>query len=278
MKKKPKSVPSKKVESFTSLPGPDELNEPPQNLGAYRILLFGPKAIGKTTMGSRFPNAITAQMERQRKGLKIRQVPVTAWEDLERFRDLAIEDDTVDTLIFDTIDVMYDLCLQSECSARGISHPGEMNDYGATWGAIKNSFKEFFDAITAAEKGIVCLSHEKKDTVTPRSGEPYDRLKPSCSNGAYAIVEETFDYIMYYGKHGKNRAISIRPFDETTMEVDCACGPEDHFLDPSGEPLSIFEIPNDPDTAYDVLEAAFNNQVWDAIRGEPELPKKKSKK
>lgn len=278
MKKKKRVSSSKSVtNSDRVLAGPDDLNVIPSSLSDFRILIFGPKAIGKTTMGSKFEGSIVGQLERGRKNLTIRQEPLRNWEDCLWFRNACIESDTVSTLVFDTLDVLYDYCLDYECNLRGIKHPGEMNDFGATWKIVRESFKDYFDPISEAGKGIICLSHEKKDTVSPRSGEPYDRLKPSCSGAAFALVEETFDFIFYYGKHGTSRSISVRPFEDANMEAECACGPEGVFLDPAGEPLSIFEIPNDPNLAYQTLENAFNNKVWDAIRGKPVETKRKLK-
>lgn len=273
MKKPKKKPPAKMV-----LPGPDDLNDVPTELSDYRILLFGPKAIGKTTLVSKFEGSIVGALERGRRGLAIRQVPLKTWDECLEFRDACIEDDTVRTVAFDTLDVLYDLCMVSVCEPFGVDHPGKMKDFGYTWKLVKDAFKDFFDPLSESGKGVICTSHEKKDTVEVRSGDPYDRLKPTCSNGAYAIVEETFDYLWYYGKHGKDRAISVRPFSDANMEVDCACGPEGYFLDPSGEPLTIFTVPNDPTLAYHTVEEAFNNRVWDAIRGEPEVPREKRKK
>lgn len=274
--KKKKKPENKKPSSGLVIPGPDDLNEVPEGIHNFLILMYGPKAIGKTTMASRFPGSVIGMLERGRRGLNIRQLTLKSFEDCLDFRDKCIQDPTVDTLVFDTIDVLYEQCLLAECRSRGINHPGEMKDFGATWAVIKDAFRDFFDPIRESGKGCLCLSHEKKDTVEPRSGEPYDRLKPSCSNGAYAIVEEAFDFILYYGKHGKERAISVRPFDEATMEVDCCVGPEGVFLDPNGEPLSIFTVPNDPDAAFATLISAYENEVWDAIRGKPKKKKASS--
>jgi hypothetical protein len=269
----------KKVSTGFQLPGPNDFNEPPTTLGSYRTLIYGRKAIGKTSLASCFPGAVVGMLERGRRGLKVRQIQLSTWDDCLNYRDACLDDDTVETLVFDTVDVLYDLCLAHECENRGISHPGDVKDFGSTWKAIKNAFRDFFDPISESEKGLVALSHERKDTVEVRSGANYDMLVPTCSKQAFEVVQETFDIVIYYGYHGTRRALSVRPLTEdANTEVWCCVNPQEVFMDPNGEPLSIILAPNDARRTYETLEDAFNNGVWDAVRGEPEPVKPEKKK
>lgn len=270
-KKKPVTKPQRMV-----IPTLDEMDDPPTELSAYRILIFGRKAVGKTSLMAQFPGLAVGMLERQRKGLKIRKMTLSNWDDCVDFRDACLEDDSVTMVGFDTFDVLYEYCLKNECKSRGIDHPGQMKDFGATWSAIKTSLIEFLDPISEAGKGLIVTSHEKKDTVEVRQGEPYDQLIPTCSGGAFGILQESWEICLHYGYYNRQRAISVRPLSEANTEAWCSTNVQDSFLDPNGEPISIFTVPNNPKGAYEELEAAFHNQVWDAVRGKP-APKKKSR-
>lgn len=274
MKKKPvtqiqpkRKLPSKSQEFV--IPSLDEMEDPPEELDAYRILIYGRKAIGKTSLLSQFPGVAIGMLERHRKGLKIRKLDLKDWDDCRRFRDACLKDDSVRTVGFDTFDVLYELAVNYECAARGISHPSQMNDYGATWAAIRTDVTEFFDPISEEGKGLVVLSHEKKETVEVRHGEPYDQYIPSCPGGAFKILQESWEICLHYSYYNKQRALSVRPMSDANMEVWCSTNVENTFMDPKGEPISIFTVPNTPKGAYEELDAAFHNQVWDAVRGRP---------
>lgn len=269
MQKKKKG--GKSSSSGLVLPGPNDLNIPPDNLHDYVICLYGKKAIGKTTLASQFPGAIVGQLEEGRKNLKIRQYTLDqGWNQTRDFIEACTEDDTVETVVIDTIDKLYEQVLAYECDAAGITDPGDVDDYGATWRKIAVKMNEALNSVRDAGKGLVVLSHEQGRKVKVRSGEPYDEIEPSCQKAPRRWIEEACDIVLYYHYHEKERAISVRPLENANMEAWCACGPSDHFLDPNGIPLSMFMLGNNPSDIkrmYEKLDAAFHNKVWDAIRG-----------
>ena len=261
------------------LPRPDELNEPPTNLGDYVMCLYGKKAVGKTTLASRFPGAIVGQLESGRRNLRIRQVTLDqGWKQSQDFMRACVEDDTVQTIVIDTIDVLHAQCMAYECEIRGISDPSEVKDFGATWRAIADSFKGFLNDTLGSGKGLIVISHDKVREVQVRTGDAYDLIIPSCSKGAFDWVQEACDLLFYYGYHSKQRAVSVRPMSDANTEVACACGPEGYFLDPNGTPISIFEVGNTPEIAYKDVVDAFHNKKWDVIRGEQIVQDKNLKK
>lgn len=258
------------------LPGPDELNIPPDSLGQYAICLYGRKGIGKTSLAGAFPGAIIGQLEAGRKNLRVRQYTLAkGWEETLEFIAACLADDTVQTIVLDTIDKAYEQCLAYECYNRGIKDPNDANDYGATWRAIKDAFNQVLNTVREADKALLVLSHEQARKVKVRYGDEFDEIEPSCSKGARQWIEEACDIVAYYHYHEKKRAISIRPIEDANMEAFCSCGPSDHFLDPAGVPVSMFHVANDLGTnAYRDFEKAFHNKLWDAVRGQPSKRKK----
>lgn len=278
MKVKPKSKLSK-PKSGLVLPGPDELNQPPDSLSSYVVALYGRKGIGKTSLAASFPGAIIGQAEEGRKNLEIRQYPLWEedWPVYREFIEKCIDDDTVETVGIDTIDRWYDKCLAYCCDEMGVAHPNDANDYGKTWNEIYKKFSGVLNSVSRAGKGLIVLSHANTRTVETRVGDSYDEIEPSCQKGPRKWMQEVCDLVFYYDYHEKHRSISVRPISEANTECWCSCGPgSTHFRDPAGEPLSIFHInDNDPKKAYADLEAAFHNKLWDAVRGKPATVKKK---
>lgn len=268
MKTKAK-VPPKK--SGLVLPGPTELNQPPESLSSYVVALYGRKGIGKTSLAASFPGAIIGQAEEGRKNLEIRQYKLwdEDWSVYREFIESCIDDDSVETVGIDTIDRWYDKCLAYCCDEMGVSHPSDVNDYGKTWNEIYKKFANVLNSVPRAGKGLVVLSHENIRQVQTRVGDTYDEIEPSCQKAPRRWMQEVCDLVFYYAYHEKKRSISVRPISDANTECWCSCGPgASKFRDPNGEPLSIFHIDDrDPAKAYADLEAAFNNRAWDAVRG-----------
>ena len=71
-KPKSRSTPTK---TESRLPGPDELNLPPENFLDYCSVIYGLKGIGKTSLiASISPNSVVFMFEPRRRNLKIRMV------------------------------------------------------------------------------------------------------------------------------------------------------------------------------------------------------------
>lgn len=262
-----------------TLPGPEELNEPPTDILAYCMAIYGEKGWGKTSLASQFPNAIVAMLETRRRNLKIRQVdiPVKAkerdeqvWEVLEGFIKAAIKDKTVETVVIDTIDKAYSACLAYNCWLKGIKDPSDLNDYGATWRAIKDQFAETLNRVLYAGKGLVLVSHAHYKELELRTEEKREILCPTCMPAAFQYMKEVADYAFYLGYHQKKRAMYLRGHED----LWCACGTSEHFCDPEGKPLSTILMGENPKIAFQTLVDAFSNKVWD-VNAPEDRPKAK---
>ena len=264
----------KKEKPKFRLPRPDEVNEPPKNILQYCITIFGEKGVGKTSLAAQFPNAVVGMAEPRRRNLRIRMVSLDKdWSYTKEFVDACIEDDSVETVVIDTIDRVYAQCLASICFDKGIKDPGQMNDYGATWREIKDEFERTFNSVLYAEKGLVFLSHAQHRDMEMRTGETRSLLVPTCSPAAFNYIKAVADYAFYYGYHGMNRALYLRGHEDLWT----GCGSSDHFCDPEGNPVRTILLGDTPEEAYETFIQSFDNNVWDVDRKEEEKPTKKKK-
>ena len=270
------SSPEKKPQGTGAIyPGPEELNEPPDDLLAYATCIFGEKGIGKTSLASQFPDSLVIMGEPLRKNLRIRQVPLvplsvkdlnrlkgeTPWEKFKAIVKKALNDDTVQTMVIDTIDRIYEACLTHVCYEKGISDPGELNDYGMTWRQIAQEFESTLNQIPMGDKGLVLISHAHYRDVESRDGEEsFQLLIPTCSPAAFRYVKGVCDYAFYYGYHQRTRCMYLRGTDH----IWSACGTPDHFNYTDGSPIERIEMEGTPEFAFQQLVSGFNNELDNA--------------
>lgn len=269
-------MPRKKASTTRSghlLPAVDDLNIPPNDFLEYTTCIYGAKGIGKTTMASSFPGYVVIMTEPLRKNLQIRMMSLPcydydritedgatdAWPLFKQLIDEAVERDDVKGLAIDTVDRLYDACLTHHCVVENVRHPGGLNDFGALWAIIKDDFETTLNSIRENNLGLLLVSHAKEDDIELNTGGKGKMYAPSCSNAATKYIKAACDYAFFYGYHGRKRALHLRGFEF----IWTSCGVRDRFISKSGEPLTMIEVGrNYIDNGYGLLQAGFNNELW----------------
>lgn len=273
-KVRPKTSSPKPTTRRLSIPGPEELNIPPDNLNAYSILLMGAKGIGKTTASSTFPGNLNFMWEPRRKNAKLRMMGADygimvrpaqeimdgaddPWELFKEYIADAVEDPTVETITFDTVDLAYQACFESVCARLGVIHPSEItNDYGNSWNIIKNEFTALLDTIRRTDMGLLLISHVKeRDQEFAEGAGKLSIIGPSAQPACIQILKATCEYWFYMGWSEGKRRLYIRDPDRI---IDVATGYG--FLDSNGDPITDFELPDNPGGFYKAVQAKFSGQ------------------
>ena len=263
---------------------PTTLNVPPEHLKDYCICLFGAKGVGKTSLAAQFKDSLTVMLEPKRRNLSIRQVNIdpmsikamnrdnpknTPWKILQAYVDKILEDDSVQTVVIDTIDRAYESCFNNVCFERGLAHPSDTNDFGSTWVAIKSDFEETMNKLLYADKGLIFLSHAHQREVEVQEEEQWI---PTCTPSAWNYMKAVCDFALYYGYSSGSRAITIRD----DKRVWCACGTENNFLTTDKEPIGQFVTGKSHTEAHKNLTAAFVNKLSSEMILNPVKKKTKS--
>ncbi len=282
----PRSVKATRVKDTASsdvfeYPGPEELNEPPASFDAYARCIFGHKAAGKTTLCAGFPDSLTLMFEPVRKGLRIRMIgeqqglkKVTAeqirngetdvWEKVVTSTQAWLDDPTIKTLNFDSIDIFYECCYASVCARNNVNKPGDSKNGPDIWNEIKDEFASYFSALRETDMGINMLSHVKGREQTELDGSKLKGIwSPSCAPACLQFIRQAVDFIFFLGSHNGKRACLVR--DPTAMSL-AAVSPENVFMQPDGKEISIIEMPHfqeRPNAGYLRLVDGFNNRLWD---------------
>ncbi len=272
------------------IPGPNELNVPPDNLLEYTICIYGTKGIGKTTLTSSIPGGLVVMTEPLRKNLKIRQVSLSV-NDVDAINEGAADawvqfksiiqqsqnpESGVKCLIIDTVDRLYDACLNHHCVVEGVRHPGGLNDFGKLWSVIKDDFETTLNRIREVGLGLVLISHTKESDIEVVTGGKVTQYGPSCSGAALRYIKAAADYAFFFGWFDRKRCIHLRGYEN----IWTACGVPERFISPSGNPLELIEIPEGETKGWTILQKAFDNKVYDALEEVPsqEAPKPSRKR
>lgn len=237
-------------------------NVPPKDLFSFCTCIYGLKGVGKTSLCAQFPGAVILQLEPRRRNLRsIRQVVPTSWPDLKDWLQAFIEDKHKPTCVVDSTDVAYNMCFDYMCEQAGCDHPTDMNDYGKTWRAISDEFSSTFNQLLYADIPLIFTSHHKyREDADVNDGPDAKFAAPTCTPQAWNYLKQVCDFAFFYGYYGGKRAITVRG-DE---QMWAACGVDDHFLDPDGNPIRTFYAGDTtPEAAYKALLAAYDNKLYD---------------
>jgi len=289
---KKKSRPSK-VQSDdpydVSIPGPGQVNKPSDDFFEYYTLLYGTSGIGKSSLFSTHPNTFTCMFEPKRRNLSIRmaefrprlvaeleQGATNPWVLFQKTIERAEQDDTVSLIVVDNVVECYKCCEAHVLLQEGIEMMPE-KDYGRTRGMVNREFESFFNNLKYDSRmGFVFTAHSKEREGEIDSGTTDDIYGPACTGALFDWMKKAMDNAFFYGYHHGKRTVHIR-----WPGIWTKCGVAGRFLDPQGEPLKAFDIPDveeEPDS-YQMIIKAFNNELQDSdwIPDE-DKPKKKLKK
>ena len=280
------------------IPGPEEMQEPPNDLQAYMVCVYGTKGIGKSTLGAYWgrkssddPNkSIILMSEPGRRNLRVRK-PIhfrtrTAkeimdgaddpWEQLKELTGELVEDSTVEHLSYDSIDLFYTMAQHSVSARNGVTNPSKGGkESPGIWIELRDEFSSYFDALKETNMGILLLSHIKSREVETVDSSMFDQVGPSCAPACLQYIKAACDFVFHYSWHNNQRCMVLR--DETN-NIWTACGVQDKFCEPTGKIISRLAIPPKPELVYPTLNQAFYNKQWDADTDEDERETKPKKK
>jgi len=240
---------------------PTALSEPMTSLSDYSILLYGLEKIGKTTLASMFPDALFFMTEPGGKSLRIYQIPILAWRELQDALVEVSRTKRFRTLVLDTADLAYRLCEQHICKKLGITHASD-ETWGKAWGLIRNEFQITMAKMQSLGRGCIFISHAHEQEVRRRSGVSTHRTVPTMANIAQNTLEPAVDFWLFYGldEHGA-RILQIRADSDISAGIRTGVGEDQRFRYTDGTPIEAIPMGTSPKEAYENFVAAFENRL-----------------
>lgn len=269
IKKDKRVLQNKKLAPAIQYVLPNTKSVPVNFLGGYSMLIYGKKKIGKTSLASQFEDALFLFFEPGGKALRIYQERMNTWGKFKAFVKLICKDERFKTIVVDTADIAYELCLEHVCWDMGIDHPADAG-YGKGWNAVKREFTSEFNKLLNSGKGVIFISHQKDEKIEERSGKTYDRKTSTLSGQAKEALEGVVDIWVNYDYDGKNRVLTILGDDYT----DAGHRMEENFLYTNGNRVREVSMGKNPKEAYQNFVDAFQNKLTEAKGGNDLVVKK----
>lgn len=235
---------------------PTERSKASTDLEDYSFLIYGEKKIGKTSLAARFQDAFHLFFEPGGKAQELYERAVTSWADFLGYIDLLMNDEhEFKTVVIDTGSIAYDLCLDYVVTKEGIKHPGDMDDYGASWSKVKKEFKKAHNLLMS-KFAVVVIAHGGMKEIETRTGRKFDKIVPQMSKQCMEYYTATMDVIALYNYIGGDRYITIEGNDYEEAGIRL----EKNFRTPDGDKIHRIPAGDSADEAYENLVKAFNNK------------------
>jgi hypothetical protein len=181
------------------------------------FLFYGERKIGKTTTACRFPKPLLVATEAGYGAInKVKPIPVNDWlffknsvvkplvkqaEDVKRGK---LEDTSYHTIVIDTSDLLYDMCVDYICSLEGKTSLDETENKRG----YKKCEKEFERTLLSLMKAtnshgqtlysVIFISHEdikqEKDAITK---EKETKIAPTMDKRAFKVIARAVDITTY---------------------------------------------------------------------------------
>jgi len=165
-----------------------------------RMIIYGDRGLGKTTVASKFPSPIFVQTE---DGLGVLDVPAfdlaQSYDDImQALEALATQDHEYKTVVVDSIDWAEPLVWKKTCQRLGVASI-EQPGYGKGYVETSSEWRDFVKALTYLrdEKGmiILMLAHSQIIHIEDPTLAPYDSHGLKLHKRASGILEEFADII-----------------------------------------------------------------------------------
>lgn len=254
----------KNVDAELDFELPSSMSTPSSSIGDYTWLIYGEKKIGKTSLSSQFPNALSIMFEAGGKALKMFQIAMPTWAKFKQTIDkLSEEQHEFQTLVLDTGAIAFDRCMEYVCEKSEMVHPSD-EGYGKGWDKVKKEFQGTCLRAMSLELGTVILAHDTLREVETRSGRKYQQIQPALSGQAEAFFAGVIDTIAYYHYEGNQRFLQIRGDEKVICGTRCS----KNFIALDGRPVYKIPMGNSEVEAYANIVKAFNNKQQESFAPE----------
>jgi len=267
-------------EDKVSVKLPKKKNKPSSNLIDYSILLYGAKKIGKTSLAAQFPDAYFLSCEPGTKALEVFASPVNSWKEFEAYISLLEKGKTdYNTVVVDTVDILYEYAFKHICKKQMIEDPNDENDFGKTWKRIRGLFTDGIMRLLNLNMGVILISHDTEKEVELRDGTVVDRVQPTMSRQAMEVVEAIVDIICNYAYCDDKRTLRI----DGTQSTVAGCRLENNFIIKGGSPrksknrIVTIDMGDTSAESFNNFKKAFNNEQKEQYAPGTKLKKKKKK-
>lgn len=192
---------------------PAEMTLPIFDLMKLIILIYGVPKIGKSTFCSNAEDVLFLATEPGLKALSVFAVQVNCWKDIIAAGNELAKSDRFKTIVVDTVDIAYQLCMDHTCKVHNIKHPQDL-DYGKGWSLVNREFSRVMTTMANLDRGLIFVSHAQEITLKSPTAE-INKAVPTLGGKSRDFIMGLSDIILYAEinetKKGHERIVHATP-------------------------------------------------------------------
>lgn len=197
---------------------PSTKHKPRTKMSEYSHGIFGAPGIGKSTFANKWRNPLFLATEPGTAAMEAADVEVKTWSDFEAcLNALETEDHPWETVVIDTVDLLYAICRQSVNLELGISHPSQAA-YALGWDLLKDRWRNGIHRAARLRKKdgtrlcTLFVCHEKVTPLTEsREGKAIDTgrslVTTNLSTSAREVLHSALDFLYHVEFDGDGRRV-----------------------------------------------------------------------
>lgn len=169
---------------------------------AVRCVIYGAEGIGKSTLGSQFPEPVFIDLEEGTSHMdvaRIEDVPKNFTELIALIKEIAAEP-SIKSLILDTADKAEQLAIADVCVNRSVKSIEDIG-YGKGYTYVADNINKLLSAlddVVGAGKNVCVLAHaQMRKFEQPDEMGAYDRWELKLSKKSAPLVKEWADVLLF---------------------------------------------------------------------------------
>lgn len=175
---------------------PTGKTKPTLDMSKLSMLIYGQPKIGKSTFCSRAEGALFLATEPGLNALETYNVTIDSWADMLEATDLIAKGKhNFKTIIIDTIDNLFGMCVDFICQRENIKNIGDLG-YGKGYSMLDDEFKRIIFKLARLPYGLIFVSHAQQMEVPSRTGI-IQRVVPTLPKRARKVIIGLVDIIGY---------------------------------------------------------------------------------
>lgn len=168
---------------------------------AKKVVIYGPEGIGKSTLASRFPDAVFIDTEGSTKELDVSRYPAPkSWSNIMEYITDTIKELPCRSLVIDTADWAEQLCSKYVCEKLRVSGIEEVG-YGKGYTYLAEEFAKLLslcNKLADAGVNVIFTAHaQMRKFEQPDELGAYDRWEMKLSKKSAALLKEWADMVLF---------------------------------------------------------------------------------
>lgn len=166
-----------------------------------KVSIYGVEGIGKSTIGSQFPNPLIIDTENGTSRINCNRVKCTSWNEiLEIVREIVKNPSICKTLVIDTFDKAETYCVDYICEK---NHKPNIESfpYGSGYNILQSEMELLFrmlNQVIESENNVVLIAHAKaKKFELPEETGSYDRYETKLTRQVAPLFKEWCDILLF---------------------------------------------------------------------------------